>query len=465
MKLSHWNHAKGERKFFMDITIPKQILYIIQRLEEAGYEAYAVGGCVRDTLLNKEPHDWDVTTSALPKQTVSIFKNEKVIETGLRHGTVTVIKDHLPIEVTTYRIDGLYIDNRRPSNVSFTPYLTEDLARRDFTINAMAYHPVKGLIDLFNGKEDLANKKIRCVGTAAQRFHEDSLRIMRALRFASILNFSIEPATAAALFAEKEQLQNISAERIREELLALLCGTSCSEVLRQYYPILSVWIPELLPMIGFQQHTPYHAYDVWEHTLKTIVASKATKILRCTMLFHDIGKPSTFTQDEKGIGHFYGHGAVSTKLADQIMRRLKFDTKTREQIITLVKYHDIRCENSPLWIKKQLRKFGSDLFLTLLDVHKADIAGQNPALLHRLDDIVQCQRMTLDILNQPSCFSIKDLNINGSDLIALGIPAGKTIGEILKFLLDAVIHQTCENQREALLKYFIKYRDHFESTI
>lgn len=352
----------------MNISIPKQILFIIKRLEERGHQAFVVGGCVRDALLNKEPHDWDITTSALPEETVNIFQSEKVIETGLKHGTVTVVNENLPVEITTYRVDGIYTDNRRPNSVTFTSSLTQDLARRDFTINAMAYHPTKGLIDPFKGKEDLLNKTIRCVGTAVQRFREDALRIMRALRFASVLDFEIEPNTSAALFSEKEQLQGISAERVREEFIGLLCGTSCSEVLRQFYPILAVWIPELLPMIGFEQHNPYHAYDVWEHTLKTISAIQATAVLRCTMLFHDIGKPVTFTLDKKGVGHFYGHGAVSTELAGQIMRRLKFETKTREQITTLVKYHDIRCENSPLWIKKQLRKFGPALFLQLLDV-------------------------------------------------------------------------------------------------
>ena len=331
--------------------------------------------------------------------------------------------------------------------------MTQDLARRDFTINAMAYHPVKGLIDPFGGKHDLQQKNIRCVGNACSRFEEDALRILRALRFSSTLNFQIDPDTANALLEEKVKLCNISAERVREELIKLLCGKNCAQVLRAYGAVLAVWIPEILPMVGFQQHTPYHAYDVWEHTIGTVEAIQPIPVLRFTMLLHDIGKPNTFTQDEQGIGHFYGHGAVSKEIAKQVLERLKLDRKTKESVITLVKYHDIRCELSPIWIKKQLRKFGTNLFLQLLEVHKADITGQNPNLLNRLEDIKKCEAMTKEILSEPPCFSVKDLAVNGSDLIAIGFSQGKTIGTILQFLLEAVIDETCKNEKQELLQY------------
>ncbi len=437
----------------MNIIIPDYVLAVLEQLEQHGHEAYIVGGCIRDTLLEKEVHDWDVTTSARPDQVQNVFKNEVTIETGIQHGTVTVIKEGHSVEITTYRIDGTYFDGRRPEHVTFTSSLTEDLARRDFTINAMAYHPLKGVIDPFKGKHDLEQKIIRCVGNAHSRFAEDALRILRALRFAATLNFHMNAETANALLEEKEKLRNIAAERVREELLRLLCGENCAEVLRIYYTVLAVRIPELLPMVGFQQHTPYHAYDVWEHTVRTIEAIKPEPVLRLTMLLHDIGKPNTFTQDDQGIGHFYGHGSVSTEIAKQILERLKFDCSTKETIITLVKYHDIRCELSPIWIKKQLRKFGTDLFLQLLEIHKADIAGQNPNLLYRLENITKCEAMTKEILSEKPCFSLKNLAVNGSDLISLGFPQGKIIGTILQFLLDAVIEETCKNEKNELLEY------------
>lgn len=437
----------------MNMIIPNDVLTILEKLEHNGYEAYVVGGCVRDTLLNKAIHDWDVTTSALPHEVQTVFKHDITIETGIQHGTVTVITEGHPVEITTFRIDGTYSDSRRPERVTFTSSLTQDLARRDFTINAMAYHPAKGLIDPFGGKHDLQQKTIRCVGNARSRFEEDALRILRALRFSSTLNFQVNPDTANALLEEKAKLCNISAERVREELIKLLCGKNCAQVLRIYGTVLAVWIPEILPMIGFQQHTPYHAYDVWEHTIRTVEAIQPIPVLRFTMLLHDIGKPNTFTQDEQGIGHFYGHGAVSTEMAKRILERLKFDRKTKESVIMLVKYHDIRCELSPIWIKKQLRKFGTDLFLQLLEVHKADITGQNPNLLHRLEDIMKCEAMAKEILSEPPCFSVKDLAVNGSDLIALGFSQGKIIGTILQFLLDAVIDETCKNEKKELLEY------------
>ncbi len=448
----------------MKIEIPDYVLAVLNRLEQCGYEACVVGGSIRDAMLQKEVHDWDIATSALPGQILEAFRNEITIKTGIRHGTVTVISRGYPVEITTYRIDGAYTDGRRPEQVTFTPSLAEDLARRDFTVNAMAYHPAKGLTDPFGGRSDALRGIIRCVGNARTRFTEDALRILRALRFASVLHFQIEPETANALQQEKERLRGIAAERVREELRLLLCGENCGDILREYCTVLAVWIPELLPMVGFLQHTPYHAYDVWEHTVRTVQAIAPVPVLRFAMLLHDIGKPSTFTRDEQGRGHFYGHGAVSTEMTVKILERLKFDRRAKETITQLVKYHDIRCERSPLWIKKQLRKFGQPLFFQLLAVHKADISGQNPDLLYRLKDIDACADMAKEIICRESCFSLKQLAVNGSDLIQAGFPQGKVIGQILQFLLDAVIHEACKNEKSALLHYAAQNQRLFTET-
>ncbi len=437
----------------MKIKIPPSVLFTLTKLEENGHEAYLVGGCVRDVLLGKEPQDWDITTSALPQQIKAIFRNTPVIETGITHGTVTVIQDHMPMEITTYRIDGAYIKHRKPEKVAFGVSLNEDLARRDFTVNAMAYHPLKGLIDPFDGSIDLQNKMLRCVGVAQQRFEEDALRILRALRFSAVLGFSIEQKTAQALLTQKELLRQIAAERVQQELIRLLCGAYCAPVLRQYYPILSVWVPEILPMVRFDQHTPYHAFDVWEHTIRTVEAVTPSPILRLTMLLHDSGKPATFSMDDSGTGHFHGHGAVSTELAQQVLKRLKCSNVLQKEVCTLVKYHDIRYECTPIWIKHQLRKFGSTRFLQLLEVHRADISGQNPTLLHRLETLAYCKQLTEELLAQPHCITVHDLTINGNDLQKIGIPSGKTMGTLLQKLLDAVINEQCENNREALLQY------------
>lgn len=297
------------------MTIPQDALTILQRLNDAGEEAYVVGGCVRDALLGVTPKDWDICTSARPEEMQRIFSGMHVVETGLKHGTLTVVLHHTPYEVTTFRVDGAYTDHRHPDGVTFVTDVTMDLARRDFTVNAMAYHPVRGLVDAFGGREDLARRLIRCVGRPEARFEEDALRILRALRFASVYDFDIDPETASAIHALYPTMAQVAAERIRVELSKLLCGKGVGRILRDYSDVITFLLPELAPSVGFEQHTPYHRFDVWEHTVRAVEAVAPTEALRLTMLLHDSGKPACFTMDAQGVGHAYGHQKRSTELA------------------------------------------------------------------------------------------------------------------------------------------------------
>jgi len=319
----------------MIVELPKEVKKIIKSLEDSAYEAYIVGGSLRDILMGKAPHDWDIATSAIPEQVMACFPTQRIITTGLKHGTVTIMQGGIGYEVTTFRIDSDYSDNRHPDEVSFTPSLKEDLSRRDFTINAMAYNPASGLIDLFNGLADLANRQINCVGVPERRFQEDSLRMMRALRFAAVLDFQIGESTAFAIHQHKSLLQNISAERINFELCGLLCGKNVENILRQYADVIAVFIPEIKIMWNFAQNNRYHYLDVWEHTIKAVAVVNADLILRLVMLFHDIAKPECYTEDEAGNGHFYGHPKVSSNMAKTIMKRLKFDNKTSKTVSDL----------------------------------------------------------------------------------------------------------------------------------
>ncbi|MCI9576370.1 MAG: CCA tRNA nucleotidyltransferase [Clostridiales bacterium] len=433
------------------ITIPKEAAFLLEQLHRHGWEAYVVGGCVRDSLLGKPPDDWDIATSALPQQTKASLPGIQVLDTGLQHGTVTAIFNNKPFEITTYRTDGIYTDHRRPDQVIFTSSLQKDLARRDFTINALAYHPEQGLLDYFSGLEDLHQKILRCVGSPTQRFQEDALRIFRALRFASTLGFSIEPATAQAALEQKSLLHHIAAERLQAELKKLLCGISCEATLRQFAPVLFEILPELSSMVDCQQHHPYHVYSVWEHTLHAMGAIEPDPILRLTMLLHDSGKPVVKTTDENGIDHFYGHATSSVGIAETALRRLKFDRHTRQRIPLLVKHHDLPLTPTIPWIKRQLNRFGTEVFSQLLSIHQADILAQNPALNHRISMIQECRDLMAEVLEQEQCFSIRHLAVNGHDLLNLGIPTGKEIGRILNQLLEAVMDGTCENTRQSLL--------------
>jgi len=437
----------------MNITIPKQVNIAIELLQNNGYETYIVGGCVRDYLMGKQPSDIDITTSAKPQETMRVFEDYKVIETGIKHGTVTVIINSLPLEITTYRIDGDYSDNRRPDDVSFTKSLKVDLARRDFTMNAIAYNPQVGFVDYFGGQNDIQNKVVRCVGTAKERFGEDSLRILRALRFSSQLGFEIERETSKALFVQRGLLKNISAERVAAELKKLLLGENVKEVFVQYADIIGAVIPEILPMKGFEQSTPYHIYDVLAHSIVAVQNIEKVPYLKIAALLHDIGKPKTFSKDEKGIGHFYGHAEISMKIADSILSRLKFDNFTKQRVDTLIKYHDVPIEPNEKSVKRWLNKLTPEIFFELLELKRADNLAQNPAYFDRQQTTYKVNEIANKIIAQGECFSLKDLKIDGKDLIALGIPKGKVIGETLNKLLDFVIDKKLENDYQSLADY------------
>lgn len=437
--------------------IPKNARLLLNLLQGYGYEAFVVGGCVRDMLRNKIPHDWDITTSALPETVEKILSinHYKFIETGLKHGTITAVVDSEQYEITTYRQDGTYEDNRHPSNVTFVNDLKEDLSRRDFTINAMAYNTE--LIDVFGGFNDLQNKIIRAVGEPDVRFKEDALRILRALRFAAAFGFDIEPKTKEAIFKNKKLLLNISKERIQQELSKILLSEHCgNKIFREYIEVFNVIIPELSNIIGFQQHNPHHLYDVWEHTLHCMDAVNENDdlIVRLSVLFHDIGKPDVFSFDEYGVGHFLKHADVSANYTTQILTRLKFSNEVIDKVTELVKYHDISLSNSTKTVKRLLNKLGENQLIQLLLLKTYDVYGQSD--YQREDKLLLIQFVTDEaqkIIAQNECFSLKDLAVNGNDLIAAGFKEGKIIGEMLNNILDKVINNELENNKDAILNY------------
>lgn len=436
----------------MEITLPQYAAQMIERLERAGFAAYAVGGCVRDSLMGNAPKDWDLATSALPEQTAALFRaaGYQVVETGLKHGTVTVIAEGHPIEVTTFRIDGGYSDNRHPDQVIFTADIHQDLKRRDFTVNAMAYHPAKGLIDDCGGQLDLARGIVRCVGAPDVRFEEDALRILRCLRFASVLGFTIDPKTARSAEKNAPLLRHIASERVQMELQKLLCGKNVRKVLEENREILSQIIPEIRPMFFFDQKNPHHYLDVWSHTIEALSNSIPEPIVRLALLFHDIGKPSSFSQDEKGIGHFYGHPQVSETIAGEVMRRLRFDNHTVERVSKLVRWHDCDILPETKAVKRWLNRLGEEGLRQLLAVKAADRGAtnhkyENLSVLHLVE-----QKLNT-VLEEGQCFQREQMKIDGNDLLDLGIPRGKEIGLILEELLTLVIEERLPNQRTALL--------------
>ena len=438
------------------VPLPAGVSRALSMLEDAGYEAFIVGGCVRDALRGITPKDYDITTSALPEETKSVFRDCRVIETGIQHGTVTVMMDGMPLEITTYRTEGTYSDNRHPDSVSFTASLREDVARRDFTMNAIAYSPVRGLIDHFGGAEDIRGGIIRCVGDPDTRFREDALRMMRGIRFASALGFAIEENTAAAIRENKERISAVSAERIRVELTKLLCGANVKNVLMDWWDVLGVVIPEILPMHGFDQRTPYHIYDVWEHTAVAVSETPPVTHLRLSALLHDIGKPPSFFTDEKGVGHFYGHPAVSEKMAEEILARLKYDNVTRRRVVTLVREHDRIIEPTETAVKRALSRLTPEVFFNLLIIKRADNLAQSPNYRDRLATYDRIESMAQDILERNECISVATLAVNGGDLIAIGMKPGKEIGEMLSLLLEQVIRGDLANDRYELLTYVKK---------
>ncbi len=429
--------------------LPIFVKNVLESLETAGYEAWCVGGCVRDLCLGRMPDDWDVTTSALPEETMAVF-GHRAFPTGLQHGTVTVRSCRENVEVTTYRLDGAYRDHRRPEGVTFTRSLEEDLRRRDFTVNAMAMDLRGETRDPFGGRQDLEAGVLRCVGEPDRRFGEDALRILRGLRFASVLDFQIEPATAASIRRNRELLEDIAAERIRVELMKLLAGRGAAEVLRTYPDVLGVFWPELLPMVGLDQRNPHHCWDVWEHTLRAVEAVEPDPLLRCVLLLHDIGKPECMTVDAAGKGHFYGHPDRSAELADRMLRRLKFDNSTRTEIVRLVEWHDRNIPRTTRGVRRALRALGEAELRRLLAVKRADNLAQAPAFWDMQDEIDKAEAILDQLLAQEACFSLKQLAVDGRDLTALGL-RGPEIGRTLNALLDDVVEERLPNQRAALL--------------
>lgn len=435
----------------MILEIPKNAETILNILENAGYEAYVVGGCVRDSILGRTPDDWDITTSAKPEQVKELF--HRTVDTGLQHGTVTVLMEKEGYEVTTYRVDGEYEDGRHPKEVTFTASLEEDLKRRDFTINAMAYNPSRELVDLFGGMEDIDRKIIRCVGDPLERFTEDALRIMRAVRFSAQLGFTIEDETRKALKVLAPNLKHVSAERIQTELVKLLVSPH-PDYLRVAYEagIIAEFLPEFDVCMETPQNTPYHCYTVGEHILHSLNYVRADRVLRITMLLHDIGKPVVRKTDENGRDHFKMHGEAGEKMAGQILRRLKFDNDTIYKVTRLVKWHDDRPAGTTKSVRRAVNRIGEDLFPYYLEVQQADMLAQSEyrraEKQERLDKVKEAYEV---IMNEHQCVSLKTLAVTGKDLIQAGYKPGREIGETLNRLLEEVLADPQKNQKEVLL--------------
>ncbi|MDR0918247.1 MAG: HD domain-containing protein [Oscillospiraceae bacterium] len=439
--------------------IPRYIEKALNILKNSGYEAFLVGGCVRDLIMGKTPNDYDITTNALPLQVKEIFNDFQTVDIGIKHGTVAVIIEKHNIEITTYRLDGKYTDNRHPESVVFVSNIADDLSRRDFTVNAIAYGDGE-LIDPFNGQRDIENKIIRCVGNPVKRFEEDALRIFRALRFSSVLNFSIEEKTKRACFQMKENLKNITVERLHTELNKMLLGSNIFSVLMEYYSIIGVIIPEIMPSVGFDQKTDYHLYDVWEHIARTVTYSPKSLVVRLTMFLHDIAKPYVYTTDKFGSRHFFGHAEKSADLARIILKRLKYDNKTIKTVTTLIRYHDHNNQNlnDPRIIKRLISIIGEENFFLLLDIKVADTAAKSPLASYVFEKCEQTTYKVSKILKSDAAYRISHLKINGNDLKPLGFK-GKKISEMLNFLLNAVIEEEIENKKENLLIFAQKMLD------
>ena len=429
------------------IEIPEKAKYIIDTLEDAGFEAYVVGGCVRDSILGRVPQDWDITTSALPLQVKELFR--RTIDTGLQHGTVTIMQGEEGFEVTTYRIDGEYEDGRHPKDVTFTPNLEEDLLRRDFTINAMAYSDRRGLVDLYDGIGDIERKTIRCVGDPMARFGEDALRMLRAVRFSAQLGYTIEPATRDAITKLAGTLEKISAERIRTELVKLLVSDNPYELKEAYETgMTAVFLPEFDRAMQTAQNHKHHCYSVGEHILHSIEEIEAEPVLRIAMLLHDIGKPDSLTVDEAGITHFHGHPVLGESMARDILRRLKFDNDTIDKVCRLVRFHDYGngIEPDERMTRRAVNKLGEDIFPMFLQVSRADTMAQSMYNREKkLANIAEWSRMYDKIKAENQCVSLKTLKINGRDLIGMGVKPGPQLGQILNALLEEVLDEPTRN--------------------
>lgn len=433
-------------------TLPETVTTILARLESAGYAAYAVGGAIRDLIRGVPPHDWDITTSATPEQVMAVFSHEVIIPTGLQHGTVTLVIDHTPYEITTFRGEEGYSDHRRPDQVRFLDSIEADLARRDFTAGAIAYSPIRGFCDPYGGVADVKAGILRAVGDPMTRFREDGLRILRALRFASACGFTIEKDTARALHEGKDLISPIAVERIYSELTRTLCGAGVMQVLLDYGDVIAVAIPELEPLFGCPQTTPYHDKEVWHHTAAAVAAIPAYPILRWTMLLHDIAKPICRQRDAAGIDHFKGHPEKGAPLAEEILTRLRADRATREEVTALVALHDIDLPTHRPGVHRLLIQLGKARAQRLFAVKSADLAAKASYAAHHGRDtsLSPAMAMASALLAEGVPLSVRELAVNGGDLLTLGLQ-GKAVGETLERLLMAVT-EGVPNERDALLK-------------
>lgn len=432
------------------INIPKDVENVLNILTENGHKAYVVGGCVRDSLMGREPDDWDVTTDASPKRIKELFSSFRTVDTGIEHGTVLIVSGKTPVEATTFRIDGEYSDNRHPDSVTFTKHVEDDLARRDFTINAMAYNHKDGIIDPFGGKDDLENKIIRCVGDPDRRFNEDGLRIMRAVRFSSVLGFTVEEKTAESILKNENILGSIAAERLTKELLKLLCGDNVYDVLTKFRSVIGVFIPELKLEFDFAQYGKKHAYDVWMHTVNTVSNIENDPVLRLTMLLHDTGKIATHKLDENGNSTFRNHAAVGGVIAENILRRLKFSKEYINTVSFLVSVHDKEVPETRIQVKEYIRDLGEKNFIRLMKIRRADKSALSKGYSNIADKLVFAYSTFDEVMNNNEPYSLKQLAVDGNDLKKT-VPANE-IGDTLNFLLETVIKYPEKNDRAILLE-------------
>ncbi len=445
------------------IALPPYALEALDALEEAGFESWVVGGYVRDALLDRPSADIDIATQAPWQDVQRVFEAQghRTHETGTAHGTLTVIVDEQALEITTFRSDGAYADARHPKQVSFVRTIAEDLARRDFTMNALAYHPARGLFDPYGGHADLEARVIRAVDDPARRFSEDALRMLRACRFAAELGFAIDPATFEGMLANKGLLPRISTERITHELQRLLLGAHAGSALIATVDVLAAVLPELVAMKGFEQRTPYHIYDVLEHTAHVLDGVPPYPLVRWAALFHDMGKPAAFFTDEEGTGHFYGHAAISVMLARGVMERLALSSAFTTRVLVLVERHDDVIDLTPKAVKRACTRLGgdADLFAALCDLKRGDARGQAPRCIGRVADADELERILADVLAADEAFSLKKLAIDGRGVIALGVPQGPLVGRALNEALDAVIDERIANEPDALRAFVEGWRD------
>ena len=432
------------------MRLPRSVEACIAALENAGYEAWCVGGCVRDDCLGLQPADFDLCTSAMPEQTEAVFSGKQLVLAGKKHGTIGVVTDSGVVEITTFRTEGEYRDNRHPDWVAFVPHVEADLARRDFTVNAMGWSPSRGFADPFGGRKDLENKVLRSVGDPVQRFREDSLRILRGVRFAVRFGLAVEENTLAAMESEAHLMENLARERVFEELCKLLPLVNARDLSR-FAPVLGAVLPPLKAEIGFQQHSPHHAYDIFTHTAHVVEAVPGELPLRWAALLHDIGKVPTFTRDPEGRGHFLGHAGVGAEMADSLLRQLKAPNALREQVVTLIQQHMTRLPEDKKPLRRWVGRLGWDTLENLIILQEADMGSKGTGKPAEMVQFPNLRRLLEELQQEESCLSLRDLAVNGHDLMALGF-RGKAIGQALNALLEQVLDETLPNDREVLME-------------